>query len=398
MGLFDFLRGGSPEDRFAQTAMKRLDRVGWPGAVGYDRERFALLLELGGEIPLAQGFGKHAAGRAGVDEIIADLFDPQPSLSFSEAVADLRPVVRQRSMVEVARLAEKTSPYHWPGAGIAVLGEIGDHLVVVAGIDRPPAVRLRLAADVAAWGVSRELLLSRALDNLGANPLRFEPAQGGFFLSACDDAYHAARMLAPDDFRKLDVKGAVVAVPMMSEWVAAAGSDDQEALLAMAEFVGNTVEKDLRGFGFGPMILEGGAWRPFEPEAPELWPVRDLWKRQRVWDYRSQDVVLQSWLDRNDPECIATATEAGWLEGRLITATPWGEECLPALLPLVDTVSMATADGEAIIRTWDDAMAAVPLRPEPGHWPPRVRVETWPDPEAWRALKARPEPPGFVDR
>jgi hypothetical protein len=301
MGLFDFLRGGSPEDRFARRVMDRLRRIGWQGAVRYEPERFVLELELGGEIPLAQGFGKDAGGRRDVDEVIADLFDPKASLSFEEVAADLRPVVLHRALVELRRLSHPASSYGWPGAGLAVLKPLGDHLVVVAAIDRPAGPQLRLAADVTAWGLSREALLSRALDNLGGRRLRFEPADGGFLLSACDDPYHAARMLMPDQFEGLDVKGPVVAVPMMSEWVAVAGAEDVDALLAMAAFVAKTVEEDKRGFGFGPMILEAGAWRPFAPEAPELWPLRDLWKRQNLWDYMAQDIALQPWLDRFEP-------------------------------------------------------------------------------------------------
>jgi hypothetical protein len=346
---------------------------------------------------LEHGFRRRSAGkRPSLDEEIGGLFDPEPSHSFEAVAADLRPVVRPRAILEATRLTIGADALHWPAAGMAVLAELGEHLVVVAAIERPPAIQLRLAADAAAWGLSPEAVLARAMENLAGRPIRFEPAEGGFLLSACDDPYHAARMLRPELFTGLGLKGATIAVPMMSDWVAVCGAEDVDALLAMSQFVGKTVEQDMRGFGFGPMILDGGAWRPFEPEAPELRPVLDLWKRQQVWDYRSQDEALQQWLGRHEPGCMAATTEAGWFEGQLFTATPWGQEWLPVLMPMVDVVSMAPVDDEPIIRSWADVAVAVRLNPEPGHWPPRVRADAWPDAEAWSVLKACPEPPGFV--
>lgn len=103
MGLLDFLRGGTEQDRFAKYVIARLHLRGWVGAPEYDRGRFALVL--GGEagIMFLHNIFRvwrelpHPRRNAELDKAIASVLETEPLESFEAVAPRLLPVVRNRT-------------------------------------------------------------------------------------------------------------------------------------------------------------------------------------------------------------------------------------------------------------------------------------------------------------
>ena len=98
MGLFDFLRSDSGQDRFAEAVARAIRRLSPQQAPAYDAAAFCLYLADGGRLNLQQGFRawRSASGpaRAAVVEALAATTRVQPLEDSFEAVRPrLRPVL-----------------------------------------------------------------------------------------------------------------------------------------------------------------------------------------------------------------------------------------------------------------------------------------------------------------
>jgi hypothetical protein len=241
VGVFDFLRGGSRQDRFAHTVMARLQARGWPRDMRYDRERFAITFEsLEAVISLGKVFRDCLThplwGRgAWLDNYLDALSEPDPvdpavDNSYPAIAPLLLPVIRSRAQMAAdgfESLAE---------AGI--VRTLADVLAVYVAVQRPNRLQVVKGDQMVEWEPPAAEILRVAVNNLQARKEgRLERAPAGFFIFDNRDGYNASRLLSPQLFGALPLQGKPVAVAMSRSCLVVAGSEEIDGLNSMANFV-----------------------------------------------------------------------------------------------------------------------------------------------------------------
>jgi len=385
MGLFDFLRGAR-SDRFARRATARLRTLGWSGAITYDRAHFKLDLEGGGRVSLSELFLATrtfpASERDGaLGYALRPFVEPEAVQTYEEAAGDLLPVVLNRMHLESAKLVFGEASPNPPWRSLA------GPLVVVAGLHRPRGVVYVGDEQLGMWDRSLDEVLERGARNLrarGANA--FERREGGFFGSTYKDFYDPSRLLFPEMFEALPLRGDPVAIALWDSCVVATGSEEIEALNAMVAYAEWVFERLPKPIALTPLILRNGGWRLFEPQEDELAPVLALTVKQRLYDDLQQTERLQAHFDPEGRKLFVAPLENLWDGASLVTWAHWPSE-KPTLLPRADVIGLLPPDGGRVFRRWEDVERVCgPFPAEDGVYPARHRAERWPDPDAWARL------------
>lgn len=259
--------------------------------------------------------------------------------------------------------------------------------------DRPTSTALLDEDLLANWSCDFTTTLARAVANLvERSPVAFEPMEGGFYRAAYNDTYDSSRLLLPELFRGLPVKGAPVAVAVSRTCLLVAGSKDVKGLTAMAAHARAAYDDETRPTSCMPLVLDGGVWRKFEPDAPSLGAVRDLALYADLSDYGAQTPELERFFAVQGIEGFVAPLEGVWMDGRLRTWTTWTRDA-SAHLPRAEIIAMIDRSGRRLIRSWADVeLTCGPFQADTRLHPHRFRAD-WPDADAWRRLETQCAPP-----
>ncbi len=240
MGVFDFLRVDADQDRFASRVMQRLRQRGWPHPMRYDRTRFEIGLGGdAGQIHLENIFSDwlkfpKSERAEQLDKAIAFVFEMGADQSWEAVRDNLLPIVRPRVFFENTGL---TASHDWTMGPTFLQKPLAGPLSILLAVDRKHSFATVNTELFDEWGRPFDDVLAIALDNLRArSPCRFERQEGGFYLSNFGDWSDVSRILLPDLFEQLGLKGDPVAISIVREGLVVAGSQDAEALKAMAAF------------------------------------------------------------------------------------------------------------------------------------------------------------------
>lgn len=263
----------------------------------------------------------------------------------------------------------------------------------MAAIDTENSIRLAAAKTLYELAKPLEAVLEVAIENLRArSPSRFERDPAGFYVSNYGDLYDASRILLPHLFEQLPLRGEPVAVVVARTGIVVAGSEDLAALDAMAAFVEDQMETELRPISYLPLLLAGGVWVPFDAKARGLAKLNGLRVRQQLWDYGEQKAALEAYLARQDSSLAVEGLEVAEQDGWWRTWTSWTG--VGTLSPMADGIVLEPGDGRLpMARHWADVLSICgPVQPEPGLYPPRYRFDEVLSPEAWGKLAAFERP------
>lgn len=385
------LKRPNPKDDFAYRTIRRLKERGWPHDVRYERAEFALTVdERGARLNLARLFQEwrscpKAQRSAQLERVIAPVLESRMGDRFEDAAPQLLPVIRSLTELQ-AGLMECDPPELdvWQDYRPFV-----PPLAAILAVDLPSSTALISNDKAAAWGRSSDDLWALALENLiGRSPVRFVRLDGGFHLSDYPDGYDASRLLLPELFLALQLPGEPVAVAVQRNKVAVAGSEDEEALAAMAAYVVKDFATNTRPLSYQPLILRDREWSAFDPRASQRFAaMRELVRRQRLWDCDIQTPRLERYLEDRGEDVFVAPLEACVLDGEPFTWSSWTEN-VPALLPRADGYGLTSADDRLIFRTWEDIETVCgAFTPDERFHPARYRAPSWPTPEAWRRLE-----------
>lgn len=382
--MFSF---GDSKKSFAKLVIQRLRERGWQAAATFDSDRFAVALE-GGTVLFLQTVYKEwcqlpkSEGKAHVDRVADQAFEGETSDDFDAVAPMLLPVLRNRCQFQNqwrdAALAMDHDPY--AGACRPFCGG----LTIALAVDRPTSIAIPMADVQAKWSRSFDEALLTAIDNLRArSPSRFERQEGGFFTSDYGDFYDVSRLLLPELFEILPLKGDPIAIPISRAGLVVAGSEDHHALDAMAAFVEAQIENETRPISSAPLILRAGEWWPYEADG--LASLDRLRVLQNLRNHKLQKELLEEQFERESRD-VFVASLMGIKDGdRIRTLATWTSETI-SLLPRADALAIRVGE-ESRVRHWSDVEAACgPLTEEPGHYPPRYFVETGPGRETWDRL------------
>jgi len=392
VGIFDFLRGGDDQDRFAARVMERLKQLGWPHPLHYDRSQFKLTLGgNGGELRLANIFRDwlkfpKSERSAQLDRAIAFVFEMDADDSWEAVRNHLLPLVRPRAFFENTNLM---SGHDWKAGPAFPQKPLAGPLSTVLAIDRPSSMAMVSGTLLGDWGRSFDEVLEVALGNLRArSSCQFERREEGFYLSGFGDWHDVSRILLPDLLLQLDVRGDPVAIAIVREGLAVAGSEDIAALNAMAAFAQSTWLEATRPISRAPLVYREGSWQPFEPEDPALIELKAQWVNQRAWDYGQQAEVLEAHFTAIGLDRFLAPLEIIRDGPHLRTWTSWASDA-QASLPKADAVILVQPGGRALPRLWKDVETICgPFQAEGATYPQRYSGLDWPDAEALERLAA----------
>lgn len=399
----DFSRGEPSQDQFAELVIREVQRGGWPCEIGYDSDRFAVVL--GDEFGtfFLQNLHKEwfQAGDAAKQAVVARAVDFARELAAkkstqADAMGTLLPVIRNLSYLrnqwlEPSLKAEKDEID-------CALKEFCGALAVSIAEDRPNSISIFSTRRLREWSRTLDDLLPIAIDNLRAiSPSKFRQLEQGFFVSDYNDNYDSSRLLLPELFAHLTVPGEPVAVAVSRSCLAVSGSRDCDALEAMAKFVESEVERDHRSTSYLPLVLRDGSWRPFDFPEGNVPPLSRLRIKQYLRDYGEQKIHLDRHFDRTGRDVFVATLKGIKHADRCYTWTTWTPTAV-SLLPEADAIIVGRRSGEeSLTRSWGDVIKHCgPLQPEPGTYPTCYLVEQGPDNESWERLAACSEPDWFL--
>jgi len=272
-----------------------------------------------------------------------------------------------------------------------------EHLGIGLAIDRPE--HIEYVADPSRFGVSGEELDEIALANLKRMTKEgLQEVHPGLWLGTWEDEYAAERMLMPELFTKIDVKGDPVAFLPGAERLYVVGSEDEAALSLAMNLVDERIKEPRGLLRFGFVLRDLGVdrlpeWRLFEPRGDLGFELGARLSMHLADAYAIQRKILEAKYegDENAP-FIAGVMGVGDEDGNVqLTVTTWGPG-VHAFLPRAQVVAVGGFEaGESGMIPWDDVMelAGDCLAPVPDVYPPRWETKRFPDEATFAKLLAR---------
>ena len=374
------------EDRFARRVLEAVHAAYADIRLAYDRDGFELRhvdpAATGQRIFLANSFAEYCRLEAGErDQHIANVVNfigesRKPAPTGEDALDMLLPVVRSRADL-LAVCAMQGCDFAYARASRPFC----ETMLVMLAIDTPAAIRLVTDDDLDDLGLTFDDALGIAvahLDERGSHS--FGQLGEGTFVTTCGDHYDASRILIPDFFTQLPVKGHPVAIVQARSAVLVTGSEDMEGLAMIAGFALEDFDQNERAVALSPIELVDGQWRPFGilPQHPQA--LRNLVPHQLAWAYNATQQAVQTMLGEDIYVASALMVDQ---DGRNATAATWAAG-VPTACPLVDALIIAE-DGELpmLTRSLDDVLkvcgpfAEVTAFPHPPRWllPARMTPE-----------------------
>ncbi|MES2352170.1 MAG: hypothetical protein V4641_31770 [Pseudomonadota bacterium] len=405
MGIFDFFKSTPSPEKFARLAMQAIADSGRAGPLSFDADEFRLV----GGSGSAEIFNLHnayrdycAADRKRRPDVLAhyirSMQAPELPATFAEARDGLRPVLRGRAMIEYMRLAQVGQG----GAQSFMDGAapFSADSVLMLAYDSAHSIQTLSASALVDWGVSFDVALAAALDNLrDMTVANFVPAAPGVLVAAWDDSYEASRILLADMFFRLEVGGDPIVMMPTRNRLLVASSNNSAALLAMLALSRGYASDEGRVISALMYRFEQGKAVEYLPADAEVrGQLEQLKKIYLADDYASQKQLLDKAYERDAIDVfVATCQLVQKTDtGRLISYGVWTEG-VDTLLPQVDLVALVrpdddseTGEGSPKLVAWDDLRASIhELAHSEEGYPARYRLKNFPSREQFDALASR---------
>jgi Protein of unknown function (DUF1444) len=395
MSNSDCSEGTADRDEFAQRLLEAIREAGEPAQLAYDRDAFTLS-KVGGPshvLYLGNAFAEYRAtspeGREmAFRRVVRSWFANRKELPdvFGDALPDLLPTVRSRSLFELTPLrlrAEGRGELDtWP------YRILGGHLGVGIVYDLPESMTQLQQKTLAGWGVSFDDALSAACENLrGLSAGEFVQAAPGVWRSPWRDNYDAARLALPEVLQRWEVKGDLVAAVPHRDVLLLTGSEDEAGLAVLVGLIEEHMEGP-RPLSAVPVVYDGKTWLPFLPDrqSPVYERLRLLQLRSAVREYEDQKECLSTLYEQTSEDIFVASFTAVRRGQEVLSYCVWSEG-VDALLPRTDEIVFfqPTEDGQGRVLargTWDRVRAVVgELMEKCDLYPLRFRVDEFPTEE-----------------
>lgn len=387
-------------DEFARLAMDNLRAAGDRRPMRYVAEEFAIHFEnqdvfyLGNMYRQYTRTGNLNAALRRWLATAADAATAEPPEDYKDVSASLLPSVascmRPTAMATITlKEGHKSNP-----SGEWAHQIIAEYLAVGLVYDRPDCMVYVTPERLDRWHVDYRDAMAAALRNLKKRPVRFVPAMPwpGIHRLANNDNYDSARLLLVEEIRRLRVKGDHVAAAPNRDALLVMGSEDQAALVTLADLVQEEVshERAISGVVFR---LHGSSWRPWlpEPDTPAYEKLRRL-RLESIGEYYAvQRRYFEALAERGEHVpftanyTLISRKDSGELIG---TVAVWAEG-IRTLLPRTDHVGLIRSDKSAVwMVPWGQLVEACGKLMEPqGMHPERYKVTEFPGDDVLVHLK-----------
>ena len=218
---------------------------------------------------------------------------------------------------------------------------VNDELAAHLAYDLPSSVTEIGPDRLDAWELSFDALYDRAVENLKAlSGVPFEEAAPGVFISPFHDTLDATRMLLPELFSRLNVKGRPIAIAPTHDAVFVTGEDDAEGLEQLAVWTEEALLEPRAHSAIAFRLSPENKWETWlPPKGHRAYAKLKLLALQTVASaYSRQKEVLEALLESNGHEIlVATLRAFRSPAGDVFTACAW-QDGLEALLPQTDRI------------------------------------------------------------
>lgn len=390
---------------FADLVLEKLKKSRPQEAFVYDPDKFVIVRTNAkgesGLISLRNYYEEyeHASDAAAKEKVFARVAIMEKLVDSEESLDEVRvmlvPRIRPRRhyAIDVVKMAgdlgdkdakKPDAPYYTPFA---------EHLGVGLAIDRPELVEY-VTDPQKRFSTKPSELDEIALTNLRRMTKKpLEQVREGIYVGQWEDEYACERMLLPEVWDKVKVKGDPVVFAPGAEVVFVTGSEDEESLIVVLALVAERMSRPrgLLPFGF---VRSGGTWKLFEPKGPIGEMLGHALVSHLADAYAMQKEELEAKYE-GDEEAPFVPTLMAFGDkdtGELtMTVTTWTDG-VRALLPRAHRVAIGKieeADRTAVV-PWEDVMATVGemLTPVPDLYPPRWEVKSFPDADKLEKLRA----------
>lgn len=233
---------------------------------------------------------------------------------------------------------------------------INDELAAHLAYELPSSVTEIGPDRLKAWGLTFEQLYERAKENLrAASHAPWEEGAPGVFVSPFHDSLDATRVVLPELFTALPLKGKPVFIAPTHDIVFVTGDEDPEGLQQIAVWTEEALLEPRAHTAIAFRLVDG-AWERWLPAKghPAFAKLKLLALQTTASAYSRQKEVLEALLESNGHEIlVATLRAFRAPTGDVFTACAW-QDGLEALLPQTDRIDF--------------------VRPGPGNTPSSAKV------------------------
>jgi hypothetical protein len=267
----------------------------------------------------------------------------EPVPSRDQVLRGLLPRVRDRAWFSAVRRQAELEL----GADESAIDEVmlphealNDDLAAHLAFDLPSSVTEIGPDRLEAWGLTFHELYGRAKENLRAlSQAEWEEGAPGVFVSPFHDTLDATRMLLPELFTKLPVKGKPVVLAPTHDIVFVTGDEDAEGLQQVAVWTEEALLEPRAHTAIAYRLVDG-KWERWLPAKghPSYAKLKLLALQTTASAYSRQKEVLEALLESNGHEIlVATLRAFRSPAGDVFTACAW-QDGLEALLPQTDRI------------------------------------------------------------
>lgn len=346
------------EDRFAQRVMVALKKRDTAINVEYNPDKFELIhvddCAKGQRTFLHNSFAEYRRlplddKEVHLNRVIAFIIESRKPMAQGDAALDkLLPVLRPRADTLAIVSAAPEFSYSRSSRPFC------DSMLLMLALDSEASIALVNDEKLDELGISFDDALGIAvaqLDEKGAHT--YAQLEAGIFVSASGDSYDSSRMLLPEMFLKLPLKGNPVAIVQSRSSVLVTGSEDVIGLEKIAGIALAEISETERAVSLTPVELYNGVWRVFDILPHHPLALRNLLPNQLCWSFGATKAALQEKLGDDIFVANAMLVEK---DGAAVTLAVWGVDVVTAC-PDVDALAIQE-DGEfpQIIRKLEDVM------------------------------------------
>lgn len=261
-------------------------------------------------------------------------------LSREEALKRLMPVVRfpYREPLPPGHRYEEHAPLSF--AGVAALQVVLDGKDSIRHIDQE---------TLDGWGLGLMEAFNLAIDNLAASTQpKWHQLRPGLWRSAWDDDYDSSRILLPNSWSNLPIRGSAVAMAPARGCLLIADDADPEALGELARVGEKVFAEDARRVTAVPVRLGEKGWELFDSpgDHPGEIALANLKRTGLGTLYAAQREKLQE--GRDDYFVASLSGYHREADGRLVTFCTWSSTIV-SLLPVADEIHFVDSDLQKVV-------------------------------------------------
>ena len=395
MGLLDFLRGRSREERqrdaFVRKVRTALNSAGVRDGT-YDEAEFRFVFPNGRTFFLGNCFADHEASPPNArDQVVAryvasmrETIEIPPD--FASARDRLMPSLRDPSMFSALRLYDRAHGRPPGSTQTTAHRSLVEGMDLCIAYDGEESLMLLPEGQFESWGVPFDESLREALGNLRdrTDSEGMEAVRPGLFSSRWNDAYDSSRMLLHDFIFRLPLHGRPVAFAPNRNSLWVTGENDTEGIATMLEQGKGALLQ--AGHALSPHIylLTDNGWHPCVPSDPSTrsaW--RDVARLSNAQTYAHQKDDLDAALKAEQQDVFVASLQVfRRQDGSEFSATTWTrgvDTYLPKAEELIFVVDHSIKDFFPV--PWDAAYPLVEslMERDPALYPLRWRVRDFPD-------------------